>query len=543
MAKHCLAALALSAIAVAQLRADEIPVTSRVASVGLFKNGLAVVKRVVTAPGSGTFRLDDVPEPVHGTYWIESDVAVESAVQMREMDVPIEANGTNIQEELAGKKVTLHFRSEKLAPLSGTVLLPKKKTEETPRPLSLREYEYAYRPPVEQPNRFLILQTAKSRVFVDASEIAYYEAEGVAETVKRRKPVLLLTVEAGDKRAVIVTISYLAHGISWAPSYRVDISDPKRLSVEQCAVIKNEMAELKEAEVSLISGFPSIQFGNVLSPLSPHMSWTMFFQQLAQQPQRYHQMLSNTIAQQAAGPYGAQGPQVNLQPGGDGIDLHYHSIGKRTLAVGDSLALTTRKGQAEYQRIVEWLIPDTRDEFGNYLQHSRREEVSDDAADDAWDALKFKNPFNMPMTTGAAMVVANGRFSGQRMVNWVNAGEETTLRVNKALSIRTKAVEHEDQKGNGVAERDLIYIGGRRFRQATVRGELQVCNHRGEAINLLIRRRFSGDLTKADGEPKVQLREEGVYAVNKHNELAWSLTLKPGEEKSLTYQYTVLVSF
>ena len=62
-----------------------------------------------------------------------------------------------------------------------------------------------------------------------------------------------------------------------------------------------------------------------------------------------------------------------------------------------------------------------------------------------------------------------------------------------------------------------------------------------EAINLVIRRRFSGELLRADGEPKSTLREEGVYSVNKRNELLWTLTLKPGEERKLTYRYTVLV--
>ena len=65
--------------------------------------------------------------------------------------------------------------------------------------------------------------------------------------------------------------------------------------------------------------------------------------------------------------------------------------------------------------------------------------------------------------------------------------------------------------------------------------------HRNEAINLVIRRRFSGELLRADGEPKSTLREEGVYSVNKRNELLWTLTLKPGEERKLTYRYTVLV--
>jgi hypothetical protein len=509
-------------IPLADIRAEEAAAKSRVASVALFKNGLAVVKREVTLAGPGVYRLDDVPEPVHGTYWVESEAPVESAVQMREVDVPVEAGGNNLPEELAGKQVVIHFRGDKLPPVGGTVLPPKKKPEEPPRPAAVRDYEYGYRPQPEPGNRFLVLQTAKSRLFVDLSEIAYYEADGVAESVKRRKPVLLLTLDGSAKNPTTVTISYLAFGLAWAPSYRVDISDPKRLTVEQSAVLKNEMAELKDAEVSLISGFPSIQFANVTSPMSAHTSWSLFFQQLSRQPRRDAQILGNAVMAQAAVGYGEQGPQINVQPGREGIDLHYQSIGKR---------------------IVEWLIPDTRDEFGNYAQRSHRDEDSYDASDEAWDALKFKNPFTMPLTTGAAMVVAHGRFSGQRTINWVNAGEETTLRVNKALSVRTKAVEHEDHKGNGVSDRDLVWTGGRRFRQATVRGELQVCNHRGDPINLVIRRRFSGDLSKADGEPKVQLREEGVYAVNRRNELVWTLTLKSGEERTLTYQYSLLVSF
>jgi hypothetical protein len=86
-------------------------------------------------------------------------------------------------------------------------------------------------------------------------------------------------------------------------------------------------------------------------------------------------------------------------------------------------------------------------------------------------------------------------------------------------------------------------VGGRRFRRASVQGELTVSNHRQETITLVLRRRFSGDLLSADGAPKSSLREEGVYSVNKRNELLWSFPLKAGEEKKLQYRYAVLVSF
>jgi hypothetical protein len=303
------------------------------------------------------------------------------------------------------------------------------------------------------------------------------------------------------------------------------------------------MSDLAGAEVSLITGFPSVQFANVTSPLSAHTSWAMFFQQLSQRPQFAHDITANAVMSQQMGGYGIQGPQVNVLPGHEGVDLYYHSIGKRTLARGDSLALTTRKGDADYERIVEWLIADHRDVYGNPMQRPGTDPETGDAMDAPWDALRFKNPFSFPLTTGPALVLAHGKFSGQRMTNWVNAGEETTLRVTKALSLRTRSVEHERQTGNGASERDIIDIGGRRFRRATVEGELSVCNHRTEPVKLLIRRRFSGDLLKAADDPKVTLLEEGVYAVNKRNELVWTVTLKPGQEKTLPYQYTVLVSF
>ena len=66
-------------------------------------------------------------------------------------------------------------------------------------------------------------------------------------------------------------------------------------------------------------------------------------------------------------------------------------------------------------------------------------------------------------------------------------------------------------------------------------------NHRKETIPLVIRRRFSGELVSADADPKRQLREEGVYSVNKRQELVWNFALKGGEEKKLKYTYTVLV--
>ncbi|HEY1189266.1 MAG TPA: DUF4139 domain-containing protein [Gemmata sp.] len=516
-----LAALGLPA---APALAADTSVKSAIVGVDLFKNGLAIVKREVTLGRAGTYTIDDVPQPVHGTFWIDSTGTIEAAVRMRDVEVPVaEAPPGNLQDDLAGKKVTVHFKGDKRAPASGTVLrfkLPKGEEGAA--------------------NRFFVLQTAKGRVYIEPGEVASVEAEDAGDKVTRRRPQLVLALGDTNNAETKVTIRYLAHGISWAPSYRIDISDPKSLQLEQHAVIRNELADFTGAEVRLISGYPSVEYAHVRSPLAPRTSWANFFGELASHRAREIDALSNLIASQQVVTFNGRGPgggavplALGATPAGEGVDLHYHSIGTRTLADGDTLALTVAKGRSDYERIVEWLVPDTRDAHG-YPQNGR------EAADDLWDALKFKNPLAFPMTTGPAMVTANGRFNGQRTSYWVNAGEETLLRVEKALSVRTRATENEQLNKDGTS-RDLIWIGGRQYRKTTVEGELAASNNRKEAIKLLLRRRFSGELVSADAEPKRALREEGVYSVNKRQELVWNLELKGGEEKRLKYVYTVLI--
>ncbi len=502
--------------------ADDTPVKSKIVAVDLFKNGLAIVKREVTLGKVGTYSINDVPTPVHGTFYIDSTGTVDASVKMRDVEVPAsEVPPGNLQDDLAGKKVTVHFKGDKRAPVSGTMMKIKPAKDE-----------------LQGAGRFYVLLTAKGRVYVEPGEVAAVESEDAGATVTRRRPQLVLALADTDKAETKVTIRYIAHGLSWAPSYRLDISDPKTLLLEQHAVIRNELADLDGAEVRLISGYPSVEFSHVRSPLSPHTSLASFFAELAGGRHREIDALSNGIVSQQRltfnndrGP-GGWNLALGATPAGEGVDLHYQSIGKRTLADGDTLAITVAKGKAEYERIVEWLVPDTRNAYG---QHD-----GSGTGDDVWDALRFKNPLAFPMTTGPAMVTANGQFNGQRTSFWVNSGEETVLRVEKALSVRTRATENEQLNKDG-SGRDLIWLGGRQYRKTTVEGELAVSNHRKETISLVIRRRFSGELVSADGDPKRQLREEGVYSVNKRQELLWTLPLKGGEEKKLKYTYTVLM--
>ena len=170
-----------------------------------------------------------------------------------------------------------------------------------------------------------------------------------------------------------------------------------------------------------------------------------------------------------------RGLDLSAIPSGEGVDLHYQDIGRQTLGEGDSLALETASGKAPYERIVEWIVPDTRRDDGVYVSQGERDSDPEKYRDAAWDAVRFRNPLDFPMTTAPAIVVAGGRFNGQRLSYWVNPGEETTLHVTKALSVRTRSVEQEVE-----SSREIVWVGGSQYHKTAVQGELRANNHRKE---------------------------------------------------------------
>jgi hypothetical protein len=302
------------------------------------------------------------------------------------------------------------------------------------------------------------------------------------------------------------------------------------------AVVRNELADLQDAELRLISGFPSVEFASVTSPLSAHTTWTKFFQEIASRGQSHNDdaLLQQRVltANSIIIPRFAR-PKLDLgaTPEGEGVDLHYQAIGKRSLLRDEALSLTISNAKADYERVVEWTVgssPVAR-KYGYGTAHPQYQ-------DEMWDTLVFKNPFSFPMTTAPAMVVENGRFNGQRTSYWSNVGEETTLRVTKSLSIRGVSREQQDSKPT-----ERVVVEDRTYSKVYLKGELLVSNHRKQPVKLHIRRAIRGSIHELDGEPKTVTREESLEDINRVHEVLWTVTLTPGEERKLTYKHSVLV--
>ena len=532
--------------------AEETPVKPQIDSIGLFKNGLCVVKSSFRAERAGDFIWQEPPRVVHGTFLVESDGAVAIRSTMRH---EVDAAGVvlptgNLQVDLAGAEVKLTLKDDEtksMTMVNGKVwTMPEAKPK--PRVWSSQEappvgyarniYTGNVAPePVASTGGFLVLEgDGGARDFIALGRIARVEI--LKPGTPRKRP--------EDKAAIIfsvtkpgpVSVSYLTRGASWAPAYFVDLTDAKKLRLRQTAVVRNELMPLAGAELALISGYPNVEFGHVDSPLWQGGSLSAFFQQMSGKPGGH---LGNGLSQQftlgngySAADLGAQLPAGN-EPGATSQDLHFESIGKRSLETGDALSLEVAAGEATYERVVEWEISDERDAYGNYVHGNRSEPAEPDAA---WDSVIFQNPLKFPMTTASATIREDGQFRGQSQSNWTNPGQRSCLHITKALSLQT---DHTEVEESGKRENE-VWIGGRRYYRTSVRAEATARNFRGAPVTLLMKAQFSGALVEAEEKPSDTLRHEGVFSVNPRHELEWKLTLPPGAEKKVTYRYTVLVS-
>jgi hypothetical protein len=221
-------------------------------------------------------------------------------------------------------------------------------------------------------------------------------------------------------------------------------------------------------------------------------------------------------------------PRLDLGaiPAGEGVDLHFEPVGKRSLGVGEAVSFGIGKAKADYERIVEWTVGVSGGEY------SRR----DSTKDEMWDVVRFKNPFKFPLTTAPALIVENGRFNGQRTCYWTNVGEETNVRITKSLSVRAASTEEEDK----TRPSEAVAIGGHTYTRVHVKGELRVNNHRDEPVKLHILYSIRGQVAEVEGEPRITPRQGSLTDVNPIRDVRWVVTLQPGQEQQIGYRYNTL---
>ena len=521
----------------------------------LFKNGLGFVTSGVELPRDAQdVRFGQLPVPTFGTFWVSypGDLKVQSLVTSMEeveREEPAQSVGHLVQMN-TGRKVVVYTSD---AHIEGTVLPTPtlKESPGTPSPyvMSPRVYRDPYSPyvpPAPSPANVLMIKTDKGVVALSPGLIIraeFADGEPLARALRKQKtPCIHLKLDkaAGGTR---VTVSYLAHGVSWMPGYLIDLSDPKTAKFSAHAVVVNEMTDLKDVKVQLVTGFPNIKFSEVLSPVAKSQTLAEFLNALSGAA-RGQRTVGSMLAQQAmvtnaidASTVGGSALLPEYSTAAEGAvaeDLYFYPVKSLTLMKDETVWLPLFTAEMPYKHVYTWNIKDFVDAEDHYRTNPESQERK--PAGEVWHSCQLVSTLNMPLTTAAAEFVTNGEFTGQDVCYYTPPKGETTIRINKALNILAEQGEIEVERKRAAYE-----LHGYRYDLVKVKGELKVRNRLDKHANMEITKELSGEVLESIPKAKDVKTAKGLKQVNPKHMLTWAIELKAGEEQNISYQYQVYI--
>jgi hypothetical protein len=527
--------------------AEPKEVTTEVKQVALFKNGIGYFLRAGQwGEEGGAFVIRPLPASSHGSFWLAYDAEVKVRdLRAREAVGAEPTEAASVADLLRanpGEKVRLYLRGTgtgaEMRTVEGVILpFPEVKKAPGPDPYASGRGAVSserYMPPALQPE-LLLLQTDTGTVAVNVSLVQ--EADFLGGKVSRSLSKKVDTVELvgtveGPARKRDFTLTYLAKGVTWAPSYQIDISQPDTGRISAKAEVVNEVEDLKGVTLQLVTGFPNLQFADVPSPLSLKLSLAQFFQYLVRPPELRPDTFSNTMTQSAVyTPTPALPQYVAATVGEVAEDLFLYPVKDVTLAKGEVGYYPLFTAAIPYQHVYQWSIPDY---VGRTEGQGRPTER--DKTEVVWHSLRLQNKSDLPWTTAPAMTVAQGQVLGQDTLTYTPVGGSVTVKVTRAVGVGAWQEENEVQR-----ERQAVSLYGRAYDRVTIEGKLQVHNYKKEPITLEVTKTFSGELKSSTPEAQARQLAQGLKELNPTNTLTWQLTVKPDEAKELTYTYSVLV--
>jgi hypothetical protein len=169
------------------------------------------------------------------------------------------------------------------------------------------------------------------------------------------------------------------------------------------------------------------------------------------------------------------------------------------------------------------------------------------------DALRFKNPFDNPMTACPVEILDGGMVLAQVNIPWINRGETAVVDITRAQTVSGKVVEYDVPPQNTDRAEQILEnivrnkkgqvvsgtLAGLNYRITDVQGELRMKNHRKSPARILIKLHYSGTLVSADGSPENAVQDRNL-SINPPSCLTWEMEIPGNTEKTLKYRYNVI---
>jgi len=484
---------------------------AKVIGASLFKNGYAVVLREATIPASGTLYLTQPNNVALGTFWVTApkDVMLKEIVATTTSEEKSRDLGTldEIIQANKGKVVKITLPNDVLGKkeMTGTIL--------------------------SATGQVLVFKSEEGVVtFNKGMVIAIQAKDGELKwTMNQTETKPALRINGTPNGKVYYTV--LQRGLTWAPGYQVDISDPKNAVLTAKATIVNDLEDVKDTELRLVTGFPNTPFINIPDPFSAAVRADAYLGQVLNRSTR--DMFQNGVggggfggqmAYRAAESSVAPMPISDLE-GFSAEDLFFYRQDKVNLKLGDRGYYVLLQFKTDYSHVYTLDVPQLPLD-----QNSGRNLPPLET----WHELKICNTSKQPLTTGTIVTVKDGELLGQDMLSYTPMGGDQFVKITKALDITADQAEEEVARSKGeIKDRynnpvwDLV----------TIHGKIVVTSRKKDAIKMKIDKDLAGEAVEADHAGKITKFIRRLYDVNTPSKVTWEVEAKGGEKLELNYTY------
>ncbi len=540
-----LVTLGLTIQALAQNPSPAIPLD--IEQVALFKNGLGFFTGQVACPqGQTQLRIALPAAPAHGTLWISYPAEIEMAsVVAKEVESDQTQDAITIPELLqanVGRSARIALGDREI---TGVITYfaqnrqPSQDELDPPRGSVGPGRGYDYR--VSQPPAALVtIQTDSGLVGVDPRAVTSVTFTGSSAEQKVPRPVRQTQLDVRLNRAADgrrLAVGFLAKGVTWAPSYLVDVAEEGKARISAKALVINDACELKDVAAQLVTGVPHLQFADILSPMGLRETLAQFLQSLDRGAEMPRGRAAAIVTQNVMyGGGGMAGPDYgSAEAGTVAEDLFLYPAGKIDLDRGQVAYIPLFTESVPCEHIYQWDLPDYVDEAGHYFYSRDRGPQAEDEQE-VWHNLRLTNKTAVPWTTAPGQTVKGGVILGQDTLKYTPPGGTAILRITRAVGVKAEQIELETSR-----KREAIRMYGDTFDQIMLRGDLSVLNTQNKAITLEITKTLSGEVQSTDPAARQEKLAKGLGRMNGLSKLTWTIELPPASEKRVNFVYEVYV--
>jgi hypothetical protein len=280
-------------------------------------------------------------------------------------------------------------------------------------------------------------------------------------------------------------------------------------------------------------------YENILSPMTLRQSVADFIQSVqsgGQGGRRDRNMLMQQRIMSNVAEFDSSGVDFGptLSASAEGMeDLYLYRRDNVSLERGARGRYVLFSSSVPYEHVYELNVPDSMniDERG----YQRGGSGQPEGTEQVWHVLRLKNETAHPWTTAPVLVINNDLPVAQSTIGYTSLKGSSKVKMTVATDVRADHYQTEES-------RQVVDLAGDDFEKIVVNGNIQVQNYKSSAIRLAATKKLTGEVLSSEPPGKVRKIARRIMAVNPASELTWDFKLEPGESKTITYKYSVLIN-